>query len=918
MSKSHFAIYLVQLLLVVGPSDADRIKDTMYMKISGSVACYRRMNATHQIGCSSARGGSVGVVHYCDSATDLDFILKNGSAGPYIPVLPISLLSAETVSKLSSSKVKISGLLLHANSENLLQMSHENQCPNDIFNVQQAPKTCPDSGGWNPWGTGLLYADVPFPMFYMHNDSEVSAIRHCFQAFNNHSFATQAARSLCSLELNAFMYGTTNTQTCIRRSNVVTNLNPVKFCDPLGDSNVWGALFPLVTGEENDSQPIRDAKYIVVAARLDTTSLFEETAGAESPITGAVALLTVAKLLKEMLPAAAASVQTNVLFILFNGETYDYIGSQRLLYDMERGHFPTDLPPNNPILPTIYPENVTLFIELSQLGVGEATYAHYLSADAWLGKFAANLTRNNPSTVVPLKPTPDSLPPSSLHTFIRGNTSIRGLVLANHQTAYQNRFYNSLFDNSSNIGYRYYNGSEIGAGTLQRHIADVATMVAKSVFEECLPAMAETVPALFEQELLGVKELLWGAEIKQDIFQRWSQGFYFSSSEKSALEQAKGGPCAIIAPVQAFIVKNLLLEYKGFHFRDRVTSEVQSRILVRALCEILSQVSNRHFCVVHIDESGAKREGDRNKNLSDSQDINAVQFHEDLRVIMFVTLGQVTKYYLDHIAALQGKFGVLLFLYSVILSRRVKSECFDLQEPLIDETYGYGSQALINLMISGRATMYVWDHFQEIAGLTLMGIEKQSQVGFITIMEYHRLCTVGSFYKNPIHPVWVLASDTHLTVLFSDERQLVSLETKSEQARRIFKRFDPEENNFISSDKLRDVLQALNLVNELEYVNIMKKKLDSECLGIILLSAFMDEFFPKEESSTPDLFTLFHYNGLAQSHVNGQIQYHIGSAILLESDIKSVCESNAMLTVLQTKWPNIEVNWCDGATPSLN
>lgn len=51
----------------------------------------------------------------------------------------------------------------------------------------------------------------------------------------------------------------------------------------------------------------------------------------------------------------------------------------------------------------------------------------------------------------------------------------------------------------------------------------------------------------------------------------------------------------------------------------------------------------------------------------------------------------------------------------------------------------------------------------------------------------------------------------------------------------------------------------------------MKKKLDSECLGIILLSAFMDEFFPKEESSTPDLFTLYHYNGLAQSHDNGQV-----------------------------------------------
>lgn len=51
----------------------------------------------------------------------------------------------------------------------------------------------------------------------------------------------------------------------------------------------------------------------------------------------------------------------------------------------------------------------------------------------------------------------------------------------------------------------------------------------------------------------------------------------------------------------------------------------------------------------------------------------------------------------------------------------------------------------------------------------------------------------------------------------------------------------------------------------------MKKKLDSESLGIILLNAFMEEFFPKEETSTPDMFTLVHYNGLAQSNVNGQV-----------------------------------------------
>lgn len=36
--------------------------------------------------------------------------------------------------------------------------------------------------------------------------------------------------------------------------------------------------------------------------------------------------------------------------------------------------------------------------------------------------------------------------------------------------------------------------------------------------------MAETLPSAIEQELLGIKNLLWGNEIKHDIFKRWSQG----------------------------------------------------------------------------------------------------------------------------------------------------------------------------------------------------------------------------------------------------------------------------------------------------------------------------------------------------------------------------------------------------------
>lgn len=80
------------------------------------------------------------------------------------------------------------------------------------------------------------------------------------------------------------------------------------------------------------------------------------------------------------------------------------------------------------------------------------------------------------------------------------------------------------------------------------------------------------------------------------------------------------------------------------------------------------------FFVVHLQsqarESESKLEGDKNENLPEAQDnLDPLRFHEDLDVIAFASLEDVTKYYFDHIATLRGRFGVLLFLYSVILSR---------------------------------------------------------------------------------------------------------------------------------------------------------------------------------------------------------------------------------------------------------
>ena len=73
---------------------------------------------------------------------------------------------------------------------------------------------------------------------------------------------------------------------------------------------------------------------------------------------------------------------------------------------------------------------------------------------------------------------------------------------------------------------------------------------------------------------------------------------------------------------------------------------------------------------------------------------------------------------------------------------------------------------------------------------------------------------------------------------------LVAPEAPSEQARRVFQTYDPEDNGFIADSLLEDVMKALDLVSDPEYINLMKNKLEPEGLGIILLGPFLHEFFP--------------------------------------------------------------------------
>ncbi|KAH9524822.1 Ubiquitin carboxyl-terminal hydrolase MINDY-3 [Bulinus truncatus] len=459
--------------------------------------------------------------------------------------------------------------------------------------------------------------------------------------------------------------------------------------------------------------------------------------------------------------------------------------------------------------------------------------------------------------------------------------------------------------------------------------------------------MASHLSSSEEQNLIKeAKLLLWGPSLKDDVFSRWTQGFVFSEKTKTALVQLHGGPCAVIAPVQAFIIKCGLFTEGSCNIDtlNSTSAERSSQFLLEALYDILSQLDSSQYFLVTLNKQVMSEQllspnehqkcdenGEASTPLNQNDNIYSKgsgpvlcqeSFHANLRCYRCKDSTDLHKVLEKSLPEFQSPYGVLLYLYSLILSKgvqQIKNEVEDPSEPLIDGVYGHGSQSLINLLLTSQATSYVWDNDKDVSGLKLRGIEKQSTIGFLSLLEHLRYCEVGWFYKNPKYPIWLLGSETHLTVIFSSNEHLVVKDSPSINARHVFSQFDSEGNGFIPSSVLEEVMKLLDLVADKEYVDIMRDKLDSEHLGIITRNSFMEEFFPDESPEQPKSFPLYLYNGLPQSNPNGKVAYVEGYAVLDEEvDVQFITDTSPVKLCLQTKWPSIELTWINSITPSLN
>uniref|UniRef100_A0A8C5EKW6 Ubiquitin carboxyl-terminal hydrolase MINDY n=1 Tax=Gouania willdenowi TaxID=441366 RepID=A0A8C5EKW6_GOUWI len=411
-------------------------------------------------------------------------------------------------------------------------------------------------------------------------------------------------------------------------------------------------------------------------------------------------------------------------------------------------------------------------------------------------------------------------------------------------------------------------------------------------------------------------DLVWGrpsaGAVSASIFRRWTQGFVFSENEQTALEQFEGGPCAVIAPVQVW--------YNSSFFSIAVCEE-QKAALCSTLSEILESACSSPSTGFYL-VTWAKGQSPNSSTLRNTETQPTSQTQDVPEPETVASVSDLREEVLSLYHTWRGCCGVLLFLYSVILTKgieNIRNEIQDTMEPLIDPVHGHGSQSLVNLLVTGHAVSNVWDGDRECSGMKLHGIQKQASVGFLTLMESLRYCKVGTCLKSPKFPIWILGSETHLSVFFAKEMSLVGPESPSEQARRVFQSFDPEDNGFIPESLLEDVMKALDLVSEPEYVSLVKSKLDPESLGIILLGPFLLEFFPDQDSGIPDSFPVYHYNGLKQSNHKEKVEYVEGTALVLGFEDPMVrTDDTPVKRCLQTKWPYIELLWTTDRSPSLN
>jgi len=160
--------------------------------------------------------------------------------------------------------------------------------------------------------------------------------------------------------------------------------------------------------------------------------------------------------------------------------------------------------------------------------------------------------------------------------------------------------------------------------------------------------------------------------------------------------------------------------------------------------------------------------------------------------------------------------------------------------------FGHCNQELINLLLCGCATSNVFDGTVDMGGgFVVGGIPRRCPIGYLTELESLRYCSVGSFYKTPKYPIWVVGSQSHFSVLFGMDMSSITESTSDgvlRKCRGAFMTVDTAANGFIEVCALDKVLSKIptlyNSIGGPNNVPTLAASLEISGAGIILWDDF--------------------------------------------------------------------------------
>ncbi|XP_063272894.1 probable ubiquitin carboxyl-terminal hydrolase MINDY-4 [Prinia subflava] len=276
-----------------------------------------------------------------------------------------------------------------------------------------------------------------------------------------------------------------------------------------------------------------------------------------------------------------------------------------------------------------------------------------------------------------------------------------------------------------------------------------------------------------------LKNLLFGSSLCC-FSEEWKiQSFTFSNIPqlKYGIVQKKGGPCGVLAAVQACVLQQLIFADSN---RNRDTRCLQpseahrTKCLSLALADILWRAGGHEKALVAL-PSGRQQFTPTGKYKADgileTLILHSATRYEDLIVFLQQNIHQFEI----------GPCGCILLTVSVILSRSINlvRNDFDVLTNRLIGSHGYCTQELVNLLLTGKAVSNVFNNVIELdsgnGNITILkGITSRSDIGLLSLFEHYDVCQVGCYLKSPKYPIWLVCSESHFSVLFCLEKDLLS------------------------------------------------------------------------------------------------------------------------------------------------